>query len=84
MNHFLDTEIEENDSGETTIRNYLLELLYQAYEQAEGFSGKRPFGDSGWRVMLEDEVANTLDIPIEDIREIILYNIQELKHNSNL
>jgi hypothetical protein len=32
-----------------TIRNYLLTLLATLWEEEEGFSGKRPFGNSGWK-----------------------------------
>jgi len=31
-----------------TIKEYLYELLTMLWEQGEGFSGKRPFGNSGW------------------------------------
>ena len=31
-----------------TIREYLRELLLTLWREGEGFSGKRPFGDSGW------------------------------------
>ena len=32
----------------TTIRGYLKNLLTELWRQGESFSGKRPFGDSGW------------------------------------
>lgn len=44
----LDTPMEPNDSGATTIRGYLVALLAAVWDQSEGFSGKRPFGNSGW------------------------------------
>lgn len=31
-----------------TVGEYLNTLLQQVFLQGEGFSGKRPFGDSGW------------------------------------
>lgn len=34
--------------GEVTIREYLRELLVTLWCEGEGFSGKRPFGNSGW------------------------------------
>lgn len=37
-----------NDAGATTIRGYLVRLLAEFWEYGEGFSGKRPFGNSGW------------------------------------
>lgn len=44
----LDVKMEANDSGATTIRGYLTALLLRLWEEGEGFSGKRPFGNSGW------------------------------------
>ena len=37
-----------NDAGAETIRDYLKELLRTLIQKEEGFSGKRPFGNSGW------------------------------------
>lgn len=34
--------------GKITIRGYLCALLETLWEEKEGFSGKRPFGNSGW------------------------------------
>lgn len=31
-----------------TIKEYLKELLVTLWKEGEGFSGKRPFGNSGW------------------------------------
>lgn len=39
---------EQNDAGATTIRIYLKKLLSTLWAEGEGFSGKRPFGNSGW------------------------------------
>ena len=44
----LDTPMEDNDSGADTIRGYLIALLARVWELGEGFSGKRPFGNSCW------------------------------------
>lgn len=38
----------ENDSGAATLGGYLKELLWCVWEEGESFSGKRPFGNSGW------------------------------------
>ena len=35
--------------GEITLREYFKNLLTTLWEEAEGFSGKRPFGNSGWQ-----------------------------------
>lgn len=36
-----------------TIRKYFHELLTALWQEGEGFSGKRPFGNSGWQTDLE-------------------------------
>ena len=41
-------ELGENDSGEPTVRAYLLRLLTDVWREEEGFDGKRPFGNSSW------------------------------------
>jgi len=38
----------ECEGGLSTIREYLYDLLLKLWEEGEGFSGKRPFGNSGW------------------------------------
>lgn len=38
----------ENDAGASTIREYLVKLLAELWREQEGFSGKRPFGNSSW------------------------------------
>jgi hypothetical protein len=40
--------MDSNDSGALTVRGYLVALVRQVWEEEEGFSGKRPFGNSGW------------------------------------
>lgn len=40
----------DSDAGDNgTIRQYLYALLSTLWEEEEGFSGKRPFGNSGWK-----------------------------------
>lgn len=45
----LDCPMQENDSGANTIKGYLKALLLTLWKEDEGFSGKRPFGNSGWQ-----------------------------------
>lgn len=46
----LDITFESRDLGiKLTIREYFLELLRTLWIEEEGFSGKRPFGNSGWQ-----------------------------------
>ena len=44
----LDLELPDNDSGARTVRGYLIALLRALWQGREGFSGKRPFGNSDW------------------------------------
>lgn len=46
----LETKIETYDlDEELTLKEYLKELLTELWVEEEGFSGKRPFGNSGWQ-----------------------------------
>lgn len=40
--------MDDNDADAATIRDYLTALLRRVWRQGEDFSGKRPFGNSGW------------------------------------
>lgn len=40
--------MKENDAGAETIGEYLSQLLVNLIDEGEGFSSKRPFGNSGW------------------------------------
>lgn len=42
----------ENDADAKDIRGYLKALLTELWAEGEGFSGKRPFGNSGWEYEL--------------------------------
>lgn len=44
---------ERNDARAETIRDYLKFLLRTVWLEGGGFSGKRPFGNSGWEGDLE-------------------------------
>lgn len=48
MTNVLDLEMGRNDAGAKTVREYLKKLLAEVWEHEECFSGKRPFGNSGW------------------------------------
>ncbi len=47
----LDTPMDPktNDARASTIREYLGTLLVTLWREAEGFSGKRPFGNGSWQ-----------------------------------
>ena len=38
-----------NDASAATVRDYLKKLLHALWIKEECFSGKRPFGNSGWK-----------------------------------
>lgn len=44
----LNLPMEPGDVGATTIREYLILLLRQLWEEKSKFSGKRPFGSGSW------------------------------------
>lgn len=48
MSEVLNVPMEDNDADAATIGEYLSRLLLKVWQQREGFSGKRPFGNSGW------------------------------------
>ncbi len=48
----LDLPMMGNDADADTIREYLIALLTKLWAEEEGFSGKRPFGSSGWSIEL--------------------------------
>ena len=46
----LSVEFYCDDLNETlTVKGYLKRLLYTLWEEEDGFSGKRPFGNGGWQ-----------------------------------
>ncbi len=53
----LSIPMQDNDAGAATIRDYLIALVACVWEDGEGFSGKRPFGNSGWNHDLYEALA---------------------------
>lgn len=45
----LAAKMRPNDANAATVKDYLKTLLTEMWVQEEGFSGKRPFGNSGWQ-----------------------------------
>ena len=45
----LDTRFKSDIGDSETIRQYLYQLLRSVWRENEEFSGKRPFGNSGWQ-----------------------------------
>ena len=72
-------EMQENDAGAETIKEYLTELLLRVWEEDEGFSGKRPFGNSGWWTELYLALAQDgiLDAEIDEDGYLEDYDSEE-------
>lgn len=49
LQQILDLPLPANDADAATIRGYLTALLAELWCEEQGFSGKRPFGNSGWQ-----------------------------------
>jgi hypothetical protein len=54
----LEYEFESTDLGKCTIEHYLMALARQCWIKEEGFSGKRPFGNSGWKTDIYAALAD--------------------------
>lgn len=46
---YINIPMQENDAGAKTVGEYLSKLLLTLWDEEDGFSGKRPFGNSGWK-----------------------------------
>lgn len=55
--------IVDGDLGEVPLRYYLGKLLYKIWIDGESFSGKRPFGNSGWDVDVARALCKTGVVP---------------------
>lgn len=87
----LSTPLGDNDAGAATVRDYLVALLVELWREEEGFSGKRPFGNSGWAYEVYgplvnagliagtiDEDGYATDIDVQAADERIIAAIQSL------
>jgi hypothetical protein len=45
----LNCPMRENDAFAATVADYLVALLKTLWREEQGFSGKRPFGNSSWQ-----------------------------------
>lgn len=79
----LDIRMGENDADASTIRDYLKKLLSTLWDEGEGFSAKRPFGNSGWEYDLYKAlaIAGVIKGVIED-GDVDLYEDQQVKANA--
>ena len=44
----LNIDMQENDADAKTVGEYLYRIIEKVLFEGESFSGKRPFGNSGW------------------------------------
>jgi len=57
-NKVLAVKMGDNDAEAETVGDYLKELLQCVWHDGEGFSGKRPFGNSGWEHEIYQALAS--------------------------
>lgn len=61
-----------------TIREYFQQLLKTLFAEGEGFSGKRPFGNSGWEydlhtpLVIGGAMPGTIEVRDEDGEELTI------------
>lgn len=66
-----------NDARATTVRGFLVALLRLLWEYGESFSGKRPWGNSGWQYAVHDAVLG-VNASSVDADRLILAAIDSL------
>lgn len=66
--------IRPNDANAETVRDYLKALLLKVWEEAENFSGKRPFGNSGWEYEVYESLgaAGIINTSIDDWDDVVI------------
>ena len=74
----LATVMQENDAEVKTIKGYLLALAHKAWKEGEGFSGKRPFGNSGWCYEIYHALANAAGRPFPQQQHQTLYKAEKM------
>ena len=73
MKEILNLPMIDNDVDADTIGNYLKLLLLELWVKGEGFSGKRPFGNSDWQWKIYESLAKAGKIQV-------LYYDEEIKY----
>jgi len=59
----LEVRFSSSAGDDLTVREYLRMLLMAVWNEGEGFSGKRPFGNSGWEGDIFDPLVKAGFIP---------------------
>lgn len=63
VNKFLEIRFDSDAGDNLTVREYLQKLLLTLWDEREGFSGKRPFGNSSWEYELYEPLIQAGAIP---------------------
>lgn len=63
---------------EVTIGEYFKELLQALWIEEESFSGKRPFGNSGWQSEVEQVLYEQANIEESNLTETVIKLIWDL------
>lgn len=66
LDYRLPEHFAEEFDGCLTLRSFLIELSRRVIIQDEGFSGKRPFGNSNWQRFVSDTLVEVGLIDSED------------------
>jgi hypothetical protein len=77
----LDLPMQENDANAATVRDYMKALLSKFLSQTEGFSGKRPFGNSGWEYDMHEALFRAKLVEWDDdqtAEKMILEAVKDL------
>jgi hypothetical protein len=75
MDTILDVKMQDNDANAETIGDYLVALLATLWKEGEGFSGKRPFGNSGWEyelyiVLVKNDIVSGSFDEYDDLEDV--------------
>jgi len=64
----LNIKVIDGDGSQTTIKEFLFLLMSTLWRKEEGFSGKRPFGNSGWKHAIYEALVreNVIDGVIDE------------------
>jgi hypothetical protein len=72
----LSIQLQKNDADALNVQQYMRELLASLLDEEEGFSGKRPFGNSGWQYEYLDAIKEadlfTADATRSEIHSAII------------
>jgi hypothetical protein len=82
INKVLNHTFDGWDLGECTIRSYLVNLGWSVWVEGEGFSGKRPFGNSGWKWDVYAALADGDFISYETDEDGYMYKCDEPHGNA--